>query len=324
MSASGLPYHLRPGKYVDRELFAEFVAQLVANGDPDQYVYVSMGGAHLSDHRAVYRRSGVRFLYSFDLDEQIVERQRFFRPFEEVRCELHSSVELPQKIDNILDGFGGRNLIAWLDFTKSVRTKQLGEVQALASRLQPGDVLRVTLNLEPREREEMERSLPLEQRTMGELHAAYLRHLTGDYLPANIKDLDARDIPQGLAQCVRSACERGMGTGPARSATPVLLTTYKDTTQMFVATVLIQNEGESGVPPGWRFAPTDWSTITKIDLPNFTPFEKARFDEFMHLSADDLRQRIGFQLTPAGRDEETLEQYRRLHRFYPLFESLAI
>ena len=231
---------------------------------------------------------------------------------------------MPQKIENILDGFGGRNLIVWLDFTESVRTKQLGEVQALASRLQPGDVLRVTLNLEPRKREEMEHSLPLEQRNMGELNAAYLRHLTGDYLPPNIKTLDARDIPQGLANCVKNACDRGIGTGPARSVTPVLLTTYKDTTQMFVATMLIEDAGKSRVPSGWRFAPKDWSDITKIDLPNFTPFEKARFDEFMHLSANELRKRVGFQLTPTDRDDETLEHYRRLHRFYPLFESVAI
>ena len=148
MSGSELPYRLRPNKYVDRELFAELVALLVAESGPDKYVYISMGGKHLSDHLAIYRRAGITNLYAFDYDPDIADRQRFNVPFDGVRCENHPSVELPPRLEDILDGTEAKNIIVWLDFTAPEHYKQLREIEALVTKLQVGDVLRVTMNID--------------------------------------------------------------------------------------------------------------------------------------------------------------------------------
>ena len=148
MSASSLPYRLRPNKFVDRELFAELVSLMVTERGADSYAYISMGGNHLSDHLAIYRRAGLRNLYAFDSDPLVVMRQRFNAPFDGIVCEPHTSAELISRIDGIVENMGVKNVIVWLDYTEPKHLEQLGEIQTLGKSLQTDDILRVTMNVD--------------------------------------------------------------------------------------------------------------------------------------------------------------------------------
>lgn len=318
MSASGLPYHLRPRKFVDRELFAEFVAQFVAVHDPSKYVYISMGGKHLTDHRSIYKKTSIDCLLSFDGRDDVVSYQNYFKPFERVACENWLSNELPGKIDAILDKYAKEHAVIWLDYTESISGRQLDEIVSVVSKLRPQDIFRVTVNLQTKTRDEMERSLPLAQRTMAELQAEYIRSLVGSYLLAATKDVPSNAIELALSECVQTACSKGLdGTGNV--ALPVLLTQYADTTNMFVATVAIAEQGKEGLPQGWKFYPKDWKDILSINLPDFTPSERHRFDRIMHRSAADLKLELGFEIL----SQEQLNTYRVLHRYYPMFDSVG-
>lgn len=318
MSASGLPYHLRPRKFVDRELFADFVAQFVAIHDPAKYVYISMGGKHLTDHKAIYRKTSIDCLLSFDGDENVVQYQEYFKPFERVFCENWLSNELPGKIDAILQEHAKEQVVVWLDYTASISGRQLDEIASVVAKLRPRDVLRVTVNLQAKGREEMERGLPLEQRTLAELQAEYIRSLVGTYLRASTKEVSANAIELALSECVEAACSKGLdGTGC--TAVPVLLSRYTDTTTMFVATVVVSERESVALPPGWKFYPDDWNDILSINLPDFTPSERHRFDRIMHCSAADLHLELGFAIL----SDEELDTYRSLHRYYPMFDSVG-
>lgn len=322
MSGHGIPYRLRPNKFVDREMFAEFVSVLVSGAGPDEYVYVSMGGNHLSDHVAIYRRSGLKNLYAFDYDPNVVARQKFNAPFEGVRCEVHASGELPIHLDEILAGFKAKNAVIWVDYTETKHLTQLREIESLASKLIVGDVLRVTMNVDFLHLDKLETQLRSEEKELPdrEKRVALLKRDLGSYLSASIKRLDRTDLPGALANSIARACRLGCETGGAgTSPVPVLITEYRDTTKMLSATVMIADDGDpqSVIPQAWRFAPDNWDGIQKIEAPDLSPRERYALDKIMHESPDKISKILGFPVPEAA-----ATAYFNYHRFYPSFQSV--
>lgn len=315
-------YRLRPNKHVDRELFAELVSLLVAASAGDDYVYIAMGGNHLKDHIAIYRRAGLRNLYSFDRNQDVVDRQRFNVPFDGVVCRTHTSGELPALLDGILEDFNAKQAIVWLDYTQPKRFEQLKEVEAIAGRLQVGDVIRVTMNadfsgLRKREAEltEAERELPVEQRNV-----ALLRRVFGKYMPRNISTLDFNDMVEALAKGIERACVLGIEShNDDRKPYPILLTQYRDTTAMFTATVIMTDASqEPEIPEGWSYAPSDWNQIEMIMAPDLSARERFALDHLMHESPSQVQEELGFSM-----EETAVKAYSRFHRFYPAYQTVV-
>jgi len=322
VSASGLPYRLRPNKFVDRELFAELVSLLVAERGTDSYAYISMGGNHLSDHMAIYRRAGLRKLYAFDSDPDVVMRQRFNAPFDGIVCESHSSAELVSDIDGIVQSMGVQNVIVWLDYTEPKHLEQLGEVQAISKNLQTGDILRVTMNvdfksLHKRESElnDREKGLPVDEK-----QAALMKRVLGGFLPRRITRIGQDGTAGAVAESVARACQMGLDEGPRpNSPTPLLLTEYRDSSAMLTVTMLICDaRGEPRVPSSWSFGPQDWSSVERIVAPDLSPRERLALDKEMHGDADTVASVLRFPLEP-----EAVRSYARFHRFYPTFQAVG-
>ena len=322
MNGSGISYRLRPNKYVDRELFAELIALLVTETGADKFIYISMGGRHLVDHLAIYRRAGITKLYAFDSDRDVTDRQQFNAPFDGVRCENHPSVELPARLTDIVDGADVDNAIVWLDFTEPRQYEQLQEVEALVTKLQVGDVLRVTMNidfhgLDKREAElrNGHKMLPREQKL-----ASLLSLALKTYMPRDIKSLKRNEIPVAVAKSIGRACDRGAVAGGDRvSPVPILLTVYRDSTLMLTATVVMTNDGRlPSALQGWKYASSDWSNIEHITTPDLSPRERYALDKQMHMKDVGIERQFGFRF-----DSGAIEAYRRFHRFYPLFQPIA-
>jgi hypothetical protein len=149
MSGAAIAYHLRVNKYVDRRLFVE-VLRFVARYQPVREMgYLSMGGGYLEDFRVMHQSLGIYRMLSFDMDDWVVDRQMFNRPYGFVQCSVASSDEIIGRFDDIREDLVGSsgNLIVWLDYTMPrKRHSQLRELEQLASLLTHGDVFRITLN----------------------------------------------------------------------------------------------------------------------------------------------------------------------------------
>jgi len=321
MSGQGLPYRLRPNKFIDRELFAELISLFAAESEPKKFAYISMGGDHLSDHLAIYRRSGIANLYAFDRSSDVVSRQLFNAPFERVECTAHESGEIPTLLDDILESFGAERSIIWLDFTEVKRLSQLKEIEALAKKLEPGDLFRVTFNadftnLSKREAnlKQAEKALPTPEKT-----AALLRLELGAYLPKKIKSIYFDQMNAALSYAVERALQNGLEEGGSgKKAVPVLLTEYQDSSRMFTATALITNDkGDPRIPPSWAYKPSDWSDIQRIYAPDLSARERYAIDRLMHKSADEITEELLFPL-----ESEAVTSYARFHRFYPTFQPV--
>ncbi len=62
MSGGGVSYNLRPNKYVERQLFVELLRMVMSGSNFDNWVYVSLGGPQLEDHRLVHHQLNFRYL----------------------------------------------------------------------------------------------------------------------------------------------------------------------------------------------------------------------------------------------------------------------
>ncbi|MYA31836.1 MAG: hypothetical protein F4Y31_11450 [Gammaproteobacteria bacterium] len=322
MTQIGLPYRIRPNKFIDRELFAELVSLLVAEADPGEYAYVSMGGKHLSDHLAMYRRAGIRKLYAFDNDPRITDRQRFNAPFEGVICESHGSEELPADIQEIVTSLDANRVIIWLDFTTAEHFKQLKEVEAITAKLASEDILRVTMNIEFSNLMQRTAELTAAQRELSteEQRALLLRRYLGVYMPRDLNELSNEGIAVAVARSIERACELGGRAADQRtSPVPLLVTNYKDTTSMLTATFRMTNGTRPLDPPkGWQFLPGEGlADIEKIVAPDLSPREQYALDKCMHEDADVIQEKLGFDL-----DGPAIGAYERFHRFFPTFQSV--
>ena len=321
MSKHERSYRLRPNKHVDRELFAELVSLLVAGSEGDAYAYIAMGGRHLKDHIAIYRRAGLRNLYSFDLDQDVVDRQRFNAPFEGVVCETHTSGEVPALLDGILDRFRARHAIIWLDYTRTDRFEQLTEVEAIAKRLSAGDVLRVTMNADFSGLQKQEAQLTTEEKLLPteEKNVVLLRRALGNYMPRAIRKLDHSNMARALVRSIERACVLGIEANSGdRKPCPVLLTRYKDTTSMLTATVMMSDtEGVPGIPKGWPYAPSDWNHIEVVLAPDLSARERLALDRLIQEEPSRVNEILGFTL-----EEVAVRAYARFHRFYPAYQTV--
>jgi hypothetical protein len=325
-NGSEIPYQLRPNKFIDRQIFIELLSKIVPQKQHGNYVYISMGGKHLVDQEAVYRKIGLSNLCSFDYDGDIVARQECNRPHFNTRCEELDSGDLPGSLERILGYFpGAQHMIIWLDYTDTQRLAQLQQFTEVLKRCQPGDVVRVTLNA-------YERTLAANDwqtegfPTPSHCRAKKLRDQIGDYFPADVDRILQNEMPSVLAGAVAIAAAKAEAETRTRFL-PVFLASYADGQRMFTATVLCVAEDRKLIDglKGWEFLAKDWSKITEISVPDLSIREKVAIDKLLSRGPKAIIKALKFK--PASELDDAhlaIGSYKRLHRFYPTFHAIGV
>lgn len=321
-------YSVRPNKHVDRELFAELVGRAISNTPIEDCAYASMGGPQMADHIAMYRRNGITKLYSFDLDDETVRRQKFNAPTSETVCVQHSAAELPGKLDEISDMLGAKRFIVWLDYTGcTVRGAQLAEFQSLLQSLGPGDIARIALDA----------SLP-PARLIAELPAhlkddrvaanrELLRREMGDFHPEDSELETLRDMPFYLASCLEHVCDRAADNSPidGLSFLPMLQTHYVDSVPMFTSTVLVQSDNDMRQPPaGFRYLAEDWESIEFLEVPELTAREKSLLDRMLDEDEAEFNGHLGYSIAREAQSVRQWASFKKFHRFLPQFQHVEL
>ncbi|UTS81596.1 O-methyltransferase [Phaeobacter piscinae] len=321
-------YTTRPNKHVDRELFVELVGRCLSNTQVDRCAYVSMGGPQMADHIAMYRRNGISKLYSFDLEQNIVLRQKFNAPTYETICETHTAAELPAKLDDISQTLDVDRLIVWLDYTGAKhRGAQLAEFQTLLWSLSSGDVARVALDA----------SLPSEKLKAGlpekirDQHFPAMKALLGqefgEFNPEDFELESLNDMPTYLSACLQHLCDRTAAMFPdgSISYTPMLQTYYIDSAPMFTATILVQDaQGLPLAPDGFGYLANDWGDIESLEVPELTAREKSYLDRLLDRDAQGLTDELGYDIARAAQMSRQWSSFKKFHRFLPQFLHVEI
>ena len=331
MSASSIPYHLRPHKSVDRRLFVELLARFERWRPIENYAYVSMGAYALEDHKMVHRRFGITKLIAFDREKNIVARQKFNRPVKSCRCLPLESGEVIGSIEEILEASGSEDLagvVVWLDYTDpSGLGTQIREFQDLLGRLEDGDVIRVTVNAHAPTLGDAKGSdgKYLLADELLEVRFKKLQERIGDFLPANASpiDVEKEKLPRLLARSFGRAAMEVMPPERKITFSPLSILSYADGQRMLSMTgALVKREDEDQMRSridlqSWPFQSSGWNSMASLNVPDLTVRERMFLEREIDAPPDEIAEGLGFEFGDDIDVTEFVEQYRRYYRFYP-------
>lgn len=339
MSGASIPYHLRPHKSVDRRLFLDLLARFERWKPLAEYVYVSMGAYPLEDHKLVHRHLGVTRLIAFDLEKEIVDRQRFNKPIETCHCLQKKSGELISDLDVILTECSfsePKGLIVWLDYTSPGQLgHQIREFEALLNKLRAGDLVRVTVNAQPNALLEPPApgASPLLVTEKQEKQFKNLKSRIGEFLPSETSpdSMTQEGLPLAISKSFGAAALKALPVTGGNVFCPLSIIRYADGEQMLSITGAIIPRGDKGAflerldLDSWPFASTDWSSVHRLLVPALTIRERLFLEKgIMSKAPADLVSELGFGAAADIPMDEFLESYKSYYRFYPTLLSAEI
>ncbi|MHC9236888.1 O-methyltransferase [Pseudooceanicola sp. 502str34] len=336
MSAADLAYHLRSGKFADRALFVELLRRLERWRSFENCAYVSMGGYTMSDHARVSRVLGLKTLVSFDICPSTVKRAEFNRPTDAAEVRRASAKDIAEDMDGLFLEWGIRptvGRIVWFDFTTPKRLRDdLSAFGQLVASSAPGDVLRITLNAEPR-------NLPLAKDSGEDLteEDRKRRRLESILDPSDFGGDDPNEyvgLPRILARAIGRISTRAAGR--RRRTVCLSSVSYSDGTQMVSVTLAItpqpSDKAEISYDPrtkanleSWPLASEEWDDIHDLQVQALTSRERDHLERKLPSTpVADILKEMGIDDLPGLPDPVAhFERYRDLVRFYPDFISLT-
>lgn len=333
MSGAAIPYHLRPHKAVDRRLFLDLLSRYERWKSLAEYIYISMGAYPLEDHKLVHRIVGIRKLVAFDLNDEVVSRQRFNKPIDSCYCIRKKSGELISDLDAILSGLGFSSesgIVIWLDYTEPAKIgEQIREFEALLNKLRAGDVVRVTVNAHPSSMLEQQRDAegrPLLAVDKRAKQFERLQERIGDSLPswAAPEHMTSEYLPLVISEAFAAAALRALPISGATTFAPLSIIRYADGQQMLSITgTLVDRTEENALLArldlhGWPFASSDWKKIHQLVVPHLTLRERLFLERgVVGKSAEELMADLGFETAADVKIKDFLENYKNYYRFYP-------
>ncbi|HEX2552450.1 MAG TPA: O-methyltransferase [Microvirga sp.] len=332
MSGAAIPYHLRPHKSLDRRLFLDLLSRYERWQPLDNYAYISMGAYPLEDHKLVHRLLGLTKLVAFDLNPEIVARQKFNRPIETCQCIERHSRDVARNLETVLSECGfpeDTGAIVWLDYTEPSKIgDQLREFEDLIDQLKPGDIARVTVNaqpyglLHPKQEEEPASSKEKKQKKQFE----NLKERIGDYLPSWVtwESMTLEQLPLALSAAFATAARNALPVGGTTQFAPLSIVRYADGQQMLVVTgTVAKNEDLAGMAERmdlahWPFTSSDWSKIHQLVVPDLTLRERLFLERgVLTMNSAQIIDELGFKDASGVNIQEFLEVFRTYYRFYP-------
>ncbi|WP_315768188.1 O-methyltransferase [Bradyrhizobium sp. SZCCHNR2012] len=332
MSGQAVPYHLRPHKTVDRRLFLDLLARFERWIPLDRYAYISMGAYPLEDHKLVHRVLGITRLIAFDMEPDIVARQKFNRPIDGCHCLHCKSGELIEKLDHVLADCScsdATGIVVWLDYTDPKQIgQQIREFQNLLGKLKAGDVVRVTINAHPNSlidpRPAGGRPIPVTEKMDQQYRK--LKDRIGEYLPSDTsaEKMTAEDLPLVLSESFGSAALKSLPVTGDTTFSPLSIVRYADGQQMLsiTGTLVRQEELEPMLDRldllSWPFGSASWKKIHQLVVPALTLRERLFLERGITTrTTEKLIEELGFNQAGDVPIEDFLTSFRDYYRFYP-------
>lgn len=332
MAGGNISYHLRPNKYVERRLFVDLLGMLSVNSR-DSYVYISLGGPQLEDHRLVHYELGINKLISIEQDPTVHSRQLFNARPGCIDCRLQSVDELIADFPSIDEEFPDDEYIVWLDYAgANERFEQLSEFQSLLATLNAGDFIKITINA---------RVNTLGERMEGEeieaLHTRRFEKAKGqlneyfDQEKFDVNDITGPGFKKILRRAIQIAVVKGLPSN--LHALNVLSFSYQDGPHIMlnVGFKLFDSQEalsqvKTNLETEWPYFPRDDEDIKVISIPNLTVKERLHIDsQLFKVDIDTLHANLPFRFSNnENASKATLDQYYTHYRRYPHYIDVNI
>jgi hypothetical protein len=201
-TAGSIPYHLRQNKAIERNLFVDLLGRIGRYRNISEYMYVGFGGPFLEDFKLLHAQLRMTKMMSLEADKNVYARQKFNQPLSCVELSNFDSASFLNSHE-----FEEPSMV-WFDYAEPSQIgTQVAEIQRLVSKLNPGDIFKVTLNASPATLG----STPLNSE-LHEFRLQTVRSRLGDYCPSSAEpgDLWTAEYPWLLMRAVESAAKRGI------------------------------------------------------------------------------------------------------------------
>jgi hypothetical protein len=329
MSGATLAYNLRRNKYVERQLFMELLSRFSRWQEIGNYLYIGFGGVYFEEFKLLHTKFSIKKMISLEREQWMVARQELNVPYGCITPFHATSSELVINIDEYREIGGTTNLLVWLDYvTPSELPTQLSEIRSLISKLENGDILKITFSLHPVWLNKGPSEDPLTNRLenlRSQLGSAYLAEgisiidVTNDGLPHVYLDALKRKIAEGLAE--NSELE----------FLPLGCYTYNDGTAMLTVTgALIGRDQQPSFDERLGLDRLDFTSprweIHQIDVPDMSLRERLELDQKLNgKTAEEIAGELPFRFEEDPDESlDLIRNYLKLYRFYPNYHRVQI
>jgi hypothetical protein len=325
MKGGRVAYHLRPNKAVDRHLFVDLLTRIHGFTSLARHNYVGLGGPFLEDFRLIHSHFGISKLISVEAEVAVWKRQKFNRPLSSIKCLQTTSGDFIATYDTT------NNAIIWLDYaSEDHRREQLEEVQLLLTKLQPSDVLKITVNANPETLGYG--NLEVDERLRRRVER--LKEVIGDFLPPDIltDSLDNKGFARLLYGAILRAARAAFSGVPDLGFLPLTAFRYSDSShQMLTVTGIVIKPSEhrrflqrTGIKR-WKLAIGDSTDPILINVPLLSVRERLFVDARLPAAnGRRITKALGFW---CGEDEaesiEIIDSYARFYRHFPYFSRVV-
>jgi len=332
MSAQTIPYHLRPNKAVERNLFIALLGLINRVKNIANYAYIGFGGPFLEDFKNIHAAFGISNMLSLEMDENVHKRQIFNAP---LKCIKYLPKTSDQFINNMEDYSIRTNIIVWLDYTSpSQLLSYLDEFQRLIAKSELFDIIKITLNADPtkwgkidtRGKRGVDRVITI-RRNNEERLTKLERRIPDEYFPQGLTPEMMGDelYPTVLCRIVELAAKRATQGISGRVFQPLSLFTYADRSTMQTITGILLPESDvenffknTGIKD-WQFSCTQWGPPKLIDVPVLSLKERLSIEKLLpNTTYKDIYSLIDYI------DEPEIDNYITYYRHYPFFSRVVL
>ncbi|MGG5341236.1 O-methyltransferase [Enterococcus sp. AZ192] len=320
-------YHLRPNKFIDRQMFLKTLLTLGKVLDFKDYCYIGFGSYLFDDFKLVHNKLGVKEMISLESDPNIAKRAEFNKPLKCIDIKTTNSSDFLAEFSRVHN-----NYIVWLDFTSPSNIReQFSDFSTILNVLEDGDIVRITLNAN---------SSSLGFKDLGhpeiqEKRLEELRNRLEGFLPNDIDvdEVSTRTYPLLLLKSLKKTSYSIIAETKYdhRFIFPLLSTIYQDGQKMLTLTLIILEDheketeiielltSEMNKPLNETYY---WGNPEQISIPPLTTKEILEINSLLPTSNPEESIWDEFQYIFDNK-KENFQNYIEYYQIYPHFNEVS-
>jgi hypothetical protein len=316
-------YHLRPNKYIDRQLFIQVLINLSPIIKLHDYQYIGFGSFLFDDFKLVHNQLGISKMISLESDVNICKRANFNKPYNCIKIINQKST------DYISSMTVSQPTIIWLDYTSPREIgSQFADFCTVLNTLNHKDIIKITLNANVKalKTKNHQGSLSATHHDRSET----LKGRISEFLPRGMKDDDLTEngYPKLLFRCLKKAASITFSPIQNKFLSLLLSTIYQDGQKMITLTGMILNKEENNEEitnsiSNLSFVSQDWDKPCEIKVPALTPREILYINSLLpgvKIEDDIKNNHEYFFANEEGAD--SIRNYLEFYKYYPNFHHV--
>jgi len=268
-------------------------------------------------------------MVSLESDANISQRADFNKPY---RC---ISIQNRTSTDYISDTYLEKPIIFWLDYTNPAQIEnQISDFCTLVDKMNAGDVVRITLNANPRSLDG-ESSIMQKDDMIHETRFAKLQERIYDYIPPNTTKeyMISSKYPLLLLSCLKTAAFKTLTPLQKKCVLPLFASKYADGQQMITLTAIIVDNLEMEVEIKKCLKPLsyvnfDWNNPCSIQVPALTAKEIIHINNILPTEDQDpiktIQDNFGFAFHDVDKPNQAISSYVSYYKYYPNFHHVNL